>query len=311
MGRPVVRVTIHAMATSRFAPRHWHLWCAVGVAWVVAHLPLPAQFALGRALGALFYRFGHARRHVAETNLGLCFPLLDAVQRDDLVRAVFRSVGIGAVETAMAWFRDPARYRGRVDVEGLEHLVAASKAGHGVLLVGAHFTTLDFAGALLSLFADIDVVYRCNANPVVEWLMLHGRERMFGAVIERGDPRRMLERLDAGRTVWYAPDQDYGRKVSVFAPFFGVPAATITATARLARRNGSPVLFFSHFRNERTRRWRLEISPVIEGFPSGDDVADATRLNAIVERAIRRDPAQYLWLHRRFKTRPPGEARPY
>jgi len=272
---------------------------------------LRAQFAVGRVLGTLLRVFARRRRHITETNVRLCFPDLDDTRRTALVRNVFRSVGIGAVETSIAWFRDPARYRDRVSVEGLEHLQAAARRGNGVLLVGAHFTTLDFAGALLSLVADIDVVYRRNRNPVVEWLMRRGRERIYGAVIERSDMRTLLRRLDAGRVVWYAADQDYGRKVSVFAPFFGVTAATISVTSRLARRNGAPVLFFSHFRDELTQRWSIRVSAALDDYPSDDDVADATRLNAIIEREIRRDPAQYLWLHRRFKTRPPGEARPY
>jgi KDO2-lipid IV(A) lauroyltransferase len=262
-------------------------------------------------LGDLLYRFGAARRHIAATNLTLCFPELDNTARARLLRAVFRSTGIGAIETAIAWFREPSRYAARLDVSGLEHLLSAQRQGKGVLLIGAHFATLDMAGALLSLVADIDIMYRYNKNPVIEWLMRRGRERLFGGVIERSDTREVLRRLQAGRTVWYAADQDYGRKVSVFAPFFGVSAATITATARFARFNDSAVLFFSHFRDERARRWSIHFSAPIDDYPCGDDVADATRINGMIEAEIRKHPAQYLWLHRRFKTRPEGEARPY
>jgi KDO2-lipid IV(A) lauroyltransferase len=299
------------MPTALLAPRHWPLWLLVCTTWLAVRTPLRVQFALGRGVGALLHAFARERRHIAETNVRLCFPDLDAAGRAVLVRRTFASVGLGVLDTARAWFRDPARYRDRVDVDGIEHLEAAAQSGRGVLLVGAHFTTLDFAGALLSLFADIDVVYRRNRNPVVEWLMRRGRERLYGAVVERKDTRTLLRRLDAGRTLWYAADQDYGRKVSVFAPFFGVDAATISVTSRLARRQGAAVLFFSHFRDERAGRFSLRLSPPLDGYPSGDDVADATRLNAVIEREIRRDPAQYLWLHRRFKTRPPGVVRPY
>ena len=283
----------------------------VAFAWCAARLPLRAQFALGRAIGDMALRAASDRRHVAETNVRLCFPQLDDRARDALVRANFRATGIGIVETAIAWFREPARYVDRLSVTGLEHLLKAERLGRGVLLIGAHFVTLDFAGALLSLVADIDVVYRPNENRVLERATRRGRNRYFGGVIERDDMRTLLNRLKSGRVVWYAADQDYGRRVSVFAPFFGVAAATIATTSRLAAFNGSPSIFFGHFRDEATMTWQLEFSAPIEGYPSGDAIADATRINAVIERAVAKHPEQYLWMHRRFKTRPEGEDRPY
>ena len=174
------------------------------------------------------------------------------------------------------------------------------------MLIGAHFSTLDLAGALLSQAVDLDVIYRYNKNPVIEWAMRHGRERRFKEVIERSDARTVLTRLKDGHTIWYAADQDYGRKVSVFAPFFGVPAATITATSRFARFNSSPAVFISHFRDAATRAWSLHFRE-IEAFPGADEIEDARRINEVIESEIRRHPDQYLWLHRRFKTRPEGE----
>ncbi len=152
----------------------------------------------------------------------LCFPELEPTARNELVRRIFESSGIGAVETAIAWFGNLQRYRQRTSIEGLDVLTAAQQRGRGVLFVGAHFATLDLAGALLSRATDLDVIYRYNKNPVIEHVMRRGRERRFSGVIERGDPRKVLTRLKEGHTVWYAADQDYGRKVSVFAPFFGV-----------------------------------------------------------------------------------------
>jgi KDO2-lipid IV(A) lauroyltransferase len=180
-----------------------------------------------------------------------------------------------------------------------------------VLLVGGHFSCIDFASQALSGLVDLDVMYRKNRNPAWEWLQVHGRRHYFDGVIERDDIRSALRRLKAGRILWYAPDQDYGPRHSVFAPFFGIPAATITATGRLARFNRSPVLFLRIHRDLERMAWEAEIGPVLDGFPSGDDVADAHRINGLVEAAVRRHPEQYLWLHRRFKTRPPGEPRLY
>ena len=278
--------------------------------WCVARLPIRMQFGLGRAIGALAYRFARQRLHVARVNIALCFPELDEADRDALVRRIFASTGVGAIETTVAWFGNLERYRGRFSIEGLDVLTAAQRRGRGVVLVGAHFTTFELAGALLAEAAPFGVIYRRNKNPVIDAFMLRGRRRRYDAVVERSQVRTVLERLKHGHTIWYAADQDYGRKVSVFAPFFGVSAATITATARFAQFNNSAVIFVSHFRDPIARTWSLRLRE-IERYPTGVDREDAVRINTVIEGEIRRHPDQYLWLHRRFKTRPPGEPRPY
>ncbi len=298
------------MASTAAAPRHWPLWIGFGAMWIVAHLPIRMQFWLGRVIGRVGHRFARERRHIAETNLALCLPELDDARRAELVRANFDATGIGAVETAIAWFGDLRRYRQRFSVEGLELLTAAQRRGRGVVLVGAHFTSFELAGALLGQLTPFDVIYRFNKNPVIESIMRRGRQRRYGEVIERSQVRIVLQRLKQGHTIWYAADQDYGRRVSVFAPFFGVPAATITATARFAQFNASAVIFVSHFNDPATHTWTMRFHAVPD-YPVGIDREDAARINAVIEAEIRRHPEQYLWMHRRFKTRPPGEARPY
>lgn len=292
------------------APRNWPTWAGVGVAWLACRLPLRWQIALGKALGYLGWRLGRRRRRITETNVRLCFPELSDPQRADLVRRIFRSAGIGLMETVHAWLRPVDRLADRLECHGLDALRAAEAEGRGVLLAGVHFLTLDFTGALLAARVDFDVVYRSHRNAVIEWLMVRGRRRVYGAVIERADLRQAARRLRAGKTVWYAADQDYGRRHSVFAPFFGRPAATLIATSRLARMNRSPVVVYTHFRDAARQTWSVHFQRM-QDFPSGDDVADATRLNEVVEAEIRRHPDQYLWLHRRFKTRPDGQESPY
>ncbi len=283
----------------------------VGVAWLLARAPLRLVNGLGRLLGRGAYHLAHSRRHIAMVNVGLCFPELSATARDSLVRQTFQHVAVGALEVMVPWLNPKHDLSQRIKLEGVDHLRQAQALGRGVVLVGGHFTALDIISQGLAAAAEIDVMYRDNKNPVWEWLQVNGRRRYFAGVIERSDTRQTLRRLKAGRTVWYAPDQDYGAKHSVFAPFFGVPAATITATSRLARFNNSPVLFMSHFRDWDSLTWSVSFSPIIEGFPSDDAVADATLMNQVLERAIRQHPEQYLWIHRRFKTRPEGEPRPY
>jgi KDO2-lipid IV(A) lauroyltransferase len=294
-----------------YHPRVWGAWILIALGWMLARLPLTTLLGLGRKLGALAFRLAPSRRHIARVNLALCFPEYDATQQARLLQEVFTHTGVALCEQLVAWLNPRKPLAHLFTVSGIEHLHAARARGRGVVLVGAHFSCIDFISQALSRAVDMDVMYRRNRNPAWEWLQVRGRRQYFTGVIERSDIRQTLRRLQAGHVIWYAADQDYGRKQSVFAPFFGVPAATIAATARLARRNASPVLFMRQHRDLAARRWEIDISPIIEGYPSGNDVADATRMNAIIEAAIRRDPAQYLWLHRRFKTRPVGEPKLY
>ena len=299
-----------ASARQLAAPRHWTTWVAAGFAWCACRLPATCRAAIGRALGGLAWRLGGRRRRIAEANIDLCFPELSARERAGLVRRNFLASGVGLMETIQAWLGRVDAVADRLTCHGLDILLDARAEGRGVLLAGAHFLTLDFTGALLATRVPFDVVYRGHRNPVIDWLMVRGRERHFGAVIERSDPRRAARRLREGRVVWYAADQDYGRRHSVFAPLFGEPAATVVATARLARMSGAPVVFYSHFRDEEAGTWSVRFRRV-EDFPSGDDAADAARLNRMLEAEIRRHPEQYLWMHRRFKTRPDGLESPY
>lgn len=288
-------------------PRYWPTWLGFGVIWLAAQLPFSMQMHIGRLLGWLSYRFARERRHICQTNIDLCFPELSADARARLVRDTFRSNGIGVMEVGMAWCRRPQDFRSRVTVHGLENLERAAAEGKGVLLVCAHFTTLEFAGSLLSLFHKMDVSYRPHKNPLFETLMYRSRHRLYANVVERGDVRLALRCLQQGHTLWYAPDQDYGRKHSVFVKFFGVQAATITATSRFASFNNSRVVFFSHYRSEDDSGYHLHFSEPLTNYPSADEAADAQRINDVIEAAVRQHPEQYLWLHKRFKTQADGE----
>jgi KDO2-lipid IV(A) lauroyltransferase len=300
-------------ALSQFiSPRYWLVWLGLWLMWLLAHLPFPVLVRLGQLLGYLGYLLARERKEVSRINLQLCFPELSTEERQVLLRKTFVSNGIGIMEAAMAWCRDPVDFRKRVTVDGLENLQQAKAAGRGVLLVCAHFSTLEFAGALFSNYEKMDVTYRKHDNPLFEAVMSNARKRLYGAVIERENVRDTVRSLKSGHIVWYAPDQDYGARHSVFVPFFGVEAATITATSRFARVNNSAVIFFSHYRLADNAGYHLEFSEAVPGYPSGDDKADAITINNIIEQAIRRHPDQYLWMHKRFKTQAAGKsARPY
>jgi|TARA_B100001971_G_C18252982_1_gene579785 KDO2-lipid IV(A) lauroyltransferase len=291
-------------------PRYWITWLGFCTAWLITRLPYRLQLQIGSSIGRIGYHLANSRRHIVEVNISLCFPALPPEEQDQLVRKVFRSSGISIVETANAWLRNPRDFLPRVSITGLHHLENTLKQGNGVLLLGMHFSTLDLCGAVLATYVEFDVMYRRNKNRLLDLIMKKGRQKNFPKAINRNDIRGILNSLKQGHAVWYGADQDYGRKHSVFAPFFGIQAASITATGRFASMTQSPLILFTHFRNE-GGSYRIELSEPIADFPSGDEVADASFINQLVEQAVLKQPDQYWWLHRRFKTRPEGESRPY
>ncbi|WP_297527249.1 LpxL/LpxP family Kdo(2)-lipid IV(A) lauroyl/palmitoleoyl acyltransferase [Thiohalobacter sp.] len=296
---------------SRFAPRYWPTWAGLGLGRIVAGLPYPLQMGIGRALGRMAFHLARERRHIATTNLALCFPDRDAAERERLLRAHFESLGMGVVETAMSWWTPAARLSRLARVEGLEHLQHALERGKGVILLSAHFTTLEIAGRLLALQAPFHVLYRPHKNPAFEAVMRKARELHFEKAIRRDDMRGFLRSLKGNMPVWYAPDQNYGREHSIFVTFFGVPASTITATHRLARISGAPVVPFFPERLPDDAGYRLRILPALESFPGDNEATDTQRINDLIETEVRRIPEQYLWVHRRFKTRPGKLPSPY
>lgn len=292
-------------------PRFWPTWLMFGTLRLIILLPWRRQMRIGRLMGRLALQLAKQRRHIAEVNLALCFPQYTPQQREALLKAHFESLGCGIIETALCWWGSENTLRGITRIVGLEHLEAAQARGKGVILLSAHFTTLELGGRLLSMHAPFHVLYRPHKNPLFEAVMRRSRERRFDKAIARDDMRGLLASLKSGMPVWYAPDQNHGGSQSVFAPFFGVQASTLGTPSRIARISGAAVVPFYPSRLPGDNGYQLTLYPAIEDFPSDDPVQDATRLNALLEDAVRERPEQYLWVHRRFKTRPEGEAYPY
>jgi KDO2-lipid IV(A) lauroyltransferase len=301
-----------AFQPSRFlAPRHWPTWLGLGAMRLGVLLPWRLQLQLGSALGRLLYHLIRSRRRVADINLRYCFPEMDATARDRLVRETFRASAISIFEGGMSWWGSDRRLKPLYHIEGLEHLEAARAQGKGIILLGGHYTTLEISGRFLSYHVTgLQPVYKPARNPLFEAVLANSRRQRFDDLLNSGEMRTILRNLKRGKVVWYAPDQDFGRNRSVFAPFFGVPTATLTTTARMARLSGAPLLPYTSERLD-NGHFLIRLQPALEEFPSGDDLADATRTNQIIEEQVRRVPAQYLWLHKRFKTRPGGEPSPY
>lgn len=289
------------------APRYWPAWVGIGLIWLIARLPYRALYWLGRSAGLLTAMLPGERRHVAQRNLQICLPELSDAERAHLLHATLSDLGLMLVEFALAWMgTDRALSRVPCDIEGLEHLDDCRKQGRGVLLVGAHFSHLELCARLVSQRIRIAGMYRVMDNPVFEREVLHARLRYAQAMFTKDDILASVRYLKRGGTLWYAPDQDMRGKDSVFVPFFGVNAATITATHHLARLSGAAVIPFFHRRREDGRGYVLRLEAPLVDFPGADVVTDTARVNAQIERMVREAPAQYLWVHKRFKSRPPG-----
>ncbi|KAB7712563.1 LpxL/LpxP family Kdo(2)-lipid IV(A) lauroyl/palmitoleoyl acyltransferase [Plesiomonas shigelloides] len=298
--------------TAYFHPRYWLTWLGIAALYLVTLLPYPLIRRIGFTLGRLFMRIGKRRVKIAERNLELCFPDMSREARAQILQENFESTGMAVMETGMAWFWPDWRVKKLFQVEGLEHMRQAQAEQRGVLLIGVHFLTLELGGRIFGLYNPGVGVYRPNDNPLMDWLQTWGRLRSNKYMIDRKDVKGMIRALRAGEIIWYAPDHDYGPRRSVFVPLFAVDkAATTTGTSILMQAADPALVAFAPIRNKDGSGYRLVISPAIQGFPMDDEVAAAAFMNRVVEKEILRAPGQYMWLHRRFKTRPEGESSLY
>lgn len=288
-------------------PRYWSLWAGVGLLWLVVQLPYPIIYRLGCALGHLARKFMRRRVYITRRNLELCFPDMSAAERDQHVRKNFESVGMGVMETGMAWFWPDKRINRWVDVIGMDNTRMHHQQGQGILLIGIHFLTLELGARVFGMNIPGIGVYRPNDNPVIDWLQTWGRLRSNKNMIDRKDLKGMVRALKNGDVVWYAPDHDYGPRASAFVPFFAVEqAATTTGTWMLARMSKACLVPFVPRRKPDGKGYELimlegETSPPLD---SAEETA--TWMNSVIERCILMAPDQYMWMHRRFKTRPEG-----
>lgn len=284
-------------------PKYWPSWLGIGLIAAAVHLPYRWQLGIGKGVGLLAYKLARSRRHIAQVNIRLCFPEKSAAEQEQLVRQTFIENGIGLIETMIAWFRAPDYLLKHTTFTGFDEVKAHQAEGRGVMLLGAHYPMMDLIGALVSNIQDVVISYRHQDNEVVNYLMESRRSKIYQDTITRKDVRGFIRTLRKGQVLWYAPDQDLGRKNSVFADFFGVPAATTNATTRIVKAGKAVVMPITMHHKEDYSGYVVKVHPPLD-IPSGDDVEDARRCNVPMEEHIRQYPAQYLWLHQRFKTNP-------
>lgn len=298
----------HKTPASLYHPKHWPMWLLMGLLQVLVLLPQSLLIRLGKLLGRVVHRSAKRRRHIAATNIKLCYPHLSAQEQEVLVKRIFEENCVGYLEAVASWLK-PGQIA-TLHTHGLETMQALQAKSNGIILIGAHYTTLDITGRLFGQLFKFNVIYRPQNNPVINYLMERGRKSYLESPpINQHDFRAMVKCLKQGRILWFPADQDHGPKSSVFAPFFGIEAATLDMPSRLAKLTGANVVFVSYFRLD-SNNYEIRFTE-LEEFSGTDKLADATLLNRQLEQSLAQFPEQYMWVHRRFKTRPQGEPSVY
>lgn len=271
----------------------------MSIAYLLSFLPWSAQQSVGKYLGRFLHLLAKRRRHICDVNLEICYPTMTPKERQTLTKEHFESMGKGTIETFSSWFQPQSRFQSRVTFEGQDVVDKVLAEGRGCILISGHFSPLDICGSQMPRFMDVHPIYKLQTNPVMNWVMERQRKAIFSKTIERTNMREVLKSLKQNKAVWYAVDQDYGRKNSVFAPFYGRQAATIAHIGRIANMTNAPVVLYDYGRTD--TGYYLKLTEVAN-YPSQDDVDNATRINELMQSVIETKKEQYFWSHRRFKT---------
>jgi len=284
---------------------------ALGLVWLLHFLPLALLVPLGRAVGLALYALGRERRGVVLTNLGLCFPQWSAEERRRIARAHFQAFGRSLFEHGILWWSSRERVQRLVRIVGIENWQGV--AHHPVIWLAPHFVGLDMGGIRISTEHRAASVYSHQKDPLFDEVLYHGRTRfVMPELLSRQQGMRPVVRaLRRKLPFYYLPDMDFGDRDSIFVPFFGVATATITGLSRLAQLTGAVVVPAVTRQLPGTDGYVLTFYPAWHDFPSNDVERDTRRMNAFIEERVLEMPEQYYWLHKRFKTRPPGEEKFY
>jgi KDO2-lipid IV(A) lauroyltransferase len=281
-------------------PRYWPSWLGLGILRIFEPLPHRLLYLLGRGVGLFFHLFPTSFKRIARRNIELCLPELPERERARILREHFAGLGCALFETAMCWWSSDERIRRITDMKGLEHLAAAQATGRGVLLLSAHFNSIEISCRALAARLPLNIMYRPTKNLLIGEFVHSRRAVQTRRAIPRDDARTLIRALKDGEVVWYAPDQSFRKKGAEMVRLFGIPAATNTATSRIAGMTRALVLPYFLERLP-DGGYQGVIHPPLENFPTDDAVADSERFNRLVEAEVRRMPDQYLWIHRRFK----------
>ncbi len=296
------------VASDYWHPRYWPMWVTIGLLRIIAFLPFRGQILLGKLLGKAIQYLSGSRQRIVDINLVHCFPEYSAKQRKAIKSRCYKNIGISLLEMSMCWWWPEDKLKPLVEIRGKEHIDAVLASGRGVILLTGHFTSLEIGARLLALFMPVQVMYRTQKNRLFDSYLYTRRNSYFVNTVSRKNTRQLIKGIKNQIPTWYAPDQDFRYERNVFAPFFGVETATITASSRMAKSSGGAMLPFYPERKKDGSGYILWIEPPLDNFPSEDDLQDASRINASIEKFAQQHPGHYMWIHRRFKSRPQGES---
>lgn len=286
-------------------PKFWLTWLMISFLYLLSWLPMAIQLHLGSAVGLLLHRFMKKRRAIAKRNLELCFPNMTENEIDQLVLTNYKNTGIAMFESGMAWWWPKWRTNNKVHIKGLENIDKPRSQGKGILLLFTHVLCLEMMGPVLGRCHPAIGFYRPHNNKLIEWVQYHGRIKFNRYMIGKKDVKGLLKALNDGEVCVYLPDHDYGRNRSVFVPFFAVEeAATTTGTEIFAGHKNAVTIPTKIKRLPGTQGYQLEFLKPLQDYPSADQEKNARQINAWVEEAVSDNMEQYMWVHRRFKTRP-------
>ena len=294
-------------ASDYLHPRYWPMWCTFAILRLVSLLPYRAALTVGRLLGRLLFLIAGSRQQIVDTNLARCFPQKSLEERNRVKLECYRNLGISLIEMAMCWWWSADKLESLVEIEGREHLDAVLASGQGAILLTGHYTSLEIGGRLLTLFMPLQGMYRTQRNPMFDSYLYARRHSYLVDIVSRKNTRQLVRGIRKQVPTWYAPDQDFARERNVFAPFLGIATATISASSRLAQASNAVMLPYYPERKKDGSGYRLHIGTPLKNVPSDDEVADATAINHSIETWVRKFPENYMWISKRFKTRPPGE----
>jgi len=293
------------------APKYWPSWLGLALLRIIVWLPYRVQLWVGFSIGHLFYLLGHYRRKVVQTNISLCFSELSASEQEQLVKQHFHAIGMGLIEIALNWWGSVDYLRTLVNIKNYHYVEEALKKGNGVIILGAHYTTVEISARFITLDNKFAASYQTMRNPIFDHFTMQARYRNFDQVFARDEIRQTFRYIKQNNIVWIAADQDTGADNSEFVPFFNQLAATQTVASRMAKITKAAIIPYYSRRLKGSQGYVMEFFPPLENFPGDSPKEDAIRTNKLLEDFIRPAPEQYLWTHRRFKTRPEGMPKLY
>jgi len=298
-------------ASDYFKVKFIPVWLLLGFLKITSFFSYRSQLKIGRTIGWVIKKLTPNKHTIISTNLKLCFPDKSQHERDQLLNKTYANFGISFIELGLCWWWSDEKLLDLVEIKGMEHLELCKKNNKGIILLTGHFSSLEIAGRLFSLFSPMQVMYRTQKNRLFDSYLFTQRSKIFVNTISRKNTRQLIKGIRNKIPTWYAPDQDFSDEQNIFAPFFGIPTATITASARLAKASKAVILPYFSVRKDDGSGYVIHIQKPLENFPTGDELEDATAINRSIENNVRCYPDQYMWLHKRFKTRPEGEKNLY